>query len=122
MTTIEFCQSAGLTPRELQNWLENGLLQAELVVIPGDAGRYREFTAGQVERARVLKALHAKGAKLSQLARADLAFDAGQAFVIFDGRELRPCRDAKSAIAAVVRAKRWCSGVDLAAIRAAAAE
>jgi DNA-binding transcriptional MerR regulator len=117
MTSIEFCESTGLTPRELQNWIENGLIQAELVVIPGAAGRYREFTAGQVERARVIKALHAKGVTLSRLATADLASDAGQAFVIFDGRELRACRDAKSAIAAVVRAKRWCSAVDLVAIR-----
>jgi DNA-binding transcriptional MerR regulator len=70
MTSIEFCESTGLTPRELQNWLETGLLEAELVVIPGVIGRRREFTAGQVERARVIKALHAKGAKLSQLARA----------------------------------------------------
>jgi hypothetical protein len=45
-----------------------------------------------------------------------------QAFVIFDGRELRPCRDASAAIAAVVRAKRWASAVDLTAIRAGAAE
>jgi hypothetical protein len=120
MTTIEFCQNVGLTPRELQNWIETGLIQAELVVIPG--GRRRDFTAGQIERARVIKALHMKGVTLSQLARSDLAFDAGQAFVIFDGQELRACRDAKPAIAAVVRAKRWCSGVDLAAIRAAAAE
>jgi hypothetical protein len=117
MTSIEFCESAGLTPRELQNWLETGLIQAELVVIPGAAGRYPEFTAGQVERTRVIKALHARGAMLSQLARANLTFDAGQAFVIFDGREFRACRDAAAAIAAVVRAKRWCSAVDLAAIR-----
>jgi DNA-binding transcriptional MerR regulator len=81
MTTIEFCQNVGLTPRELQNWIENGLLEAELVVIPG--GRRWEFTAGQAERARVIKALHMKGVTLSQLARADLAFDASQAFVIF---------------------------------------
>ena len=45
---------------------------------------------------------------LSQLARLNLTFDAGQAFVIFDGREFRACRDAAAAIAAVVRAKRWC--------------
>jgi DNA-binding transcriptional MerR regulator len=122
MTSIEFCESTGLTPRELQNWLESGLLQPELVVIPGVIGRRREFTAGQAERARVIKALHGKGVTLSQLARANLTFDAGQAFVIYDGRELRPCRDAKSAIAAVVRARRWCSAVDLTAIRAGAAE
>jgi hypothetical protein len=89
-------------------------------VIPG-GGRRREFTV-QVERARVIKALHAKGATLSQLARANLTFDAGQAFVVNDGQELRACRDAKSAIAAVVRAKRWCSAIDLAAIRTSSAE
>jgi DNA-binding transcriptional MerR regulator len=97
MTSIEFCQSAGLTPRELQNWLESGLLEAELVVIPGAAGRRREFIATQVERARVIKALHMKGVTLPQLARANLTFEAGQAFVIFDGRELRACRDAAAA-------------------------
>ena len=106
MTTEQLCQSGGLTARELQSWLENGRLEAELVIIPGAAGRYREFTAGQVERARVIKALHAKVATLSQLARANLAFDAGQAFGVFDGREFRACRDAAAAIAAVVRAKR----------------
>jgi hypothetical protein len=31
--------------------------------------------------------------------------------------QLRPCRDAAAAIATVVRAKRWCSAVDLSAIR-----
>jgi hypothetical protein len=43
-----------------------------LVVIPGAIGRRRDFNAGQIERARILKALHAKGVTLSQLARADL--------------------------------------------------
>jgi DNA-binding transcriptional MerR regulator len=92
MTTTEFCECTGLTPRELQNWLENGLLEAdEMVSIPG-GGQRREFTAGQAARARVLKILHNKGVKLSQLARvADLAFD-GQAFIVYDGRELRACR------------------------------
>jgi hypothetical protein len=56
------------------------------------------------------------------MARAKLAFDGAQAFVIFDGRELRACRDAAAAIATVVRAKRPCSAVDLTAIRAATAE
>jgi hypothetical protein len=32
------------------------------------------------------------------------------------------CRDAAAAIAAVVRARRWCSAVDLTAIRTANAE
>jgi hypothetical protein len=75
-----------------------------------------------VEFARLIKALQNKGAKLSQLARADLAGLAGKAFVVFDGKEVRACQDAAAAIAAVVRAKCWCSAVDLAAIRAGAAE
>jgi hypothetical protein len=53
---------------------------------------------------------------------ADLAFDAGQAFVVYDGRELQACQDAAAAIAAVVRAKRPCSAVDLSAIRTGIAE
>jgi len=56
-----------------------------------------------------------------RLAAADLGFDAGQAYVVYDGRELRACRDATAAIAAVVRAKRPCSAVDLSAIRMAGA-
>ena len=73
----------------------------------------REFSPDQAERARLLKALQNKGAKLSQLARADLADLAGKAFVVFDGSELRACRDAAAAIATVVRAKRC----DLSAVR-----
>jgi hypothetical protein len=70
----------------------------------------------------VLKALHRKGVALGQLAAADLAFDAGQAYVVYDGRELRACRDATAAIATVVRARRWCSAVDLFSIRNGTAE
>ena len=77
----------------------------------------REFSPDQAERARLIKVLQNKGAKLSQLARADLADLAGKAFVVFDGSELRACRDAAAAIATVVRARRPCSAVDLAAIR-----
>jgi hypothetical protein len=69
----------------------------------------------------VLKALHRKGVSLGQLVAADLSFDTGQAYVVCDGRELRACQDAAAAIATVVRAKRPCSAVDLAAIRLAAA-
>jgi hypothetical protein len=54
------------------------------------------------------------------LARADLADLDGKAYVVYDGHELRVCRDAAAAIAAVVRAKRPSSAVDLAAVRAAA--
>ena len=119
MTTEQLCQSVGLTSRELQSWLESGLLEPEMVGIPA-GGRRRDFTADQLERARLIKALHTKGATLSQLARANLAFDTGQTYVVFDGRELRACRDAAGAIAAVVRAKRPCSAIDLNAIRTAA--
>jgi hypothetical protein len=77
---------------------------------------------GQLERARVLNALHRKGVSLGQLVAADLAFDAGQAYVVYDGCELRACRDATAAIAAVVRARRLCSAVDLSAIRTGIAE
>jgi hypothetical protein len=115
MNTTEFCVSARLTSRELQDWLEHGLLEADKVSNPAGGVR-REFTADQAARARVLKTLHTKGVKLSQLARANLAFD-GQAYVIYDGHELRVCRDAAAAITAVVRAKRPCSAVDLNAIR-----
>ena len=117
MTTTELCASAGLTSRELQDWLEHGLLEADKVSNPAGGVR-REFTTDQAERARVLKALHSKGAKLSRLARANLVFD-GQAYVVFDGHELRACRDAAAAIGTVVRAKRPCSAVDLSAIRTA---
>jgi hypothetical protein len=122
MTTTELCDTAGLTPRELQNWIENGLLEpAGMIGRSAGGGVRREFTGDQAGLARVLKALHIKGAKLSQLARANLAFD-GQAYVVYDGHELRACRDAAAAIATVVRAKRPCAAVDLAAIRAVAAE
>jgi len=75
MNTTEFCASAGLTSRELQNWIENGLLDAEMVGRTSGGGLLlrREFTADQAERARLIKALQSKDAKLSQLARADLA-------------------------------------------------
>jgi hypothetical protein len=116
MTTLELCESAGLTQYQVQSWLETGLLEAETIGIPG-GGRRHEFAAGQLERARVLKALHRKGVALSRLARADLAFD-GLAYVVYDGHELRACRDATAAIAAVVRARHLCSAVDLSAIRA----
>jgi hypothetical protein len=64
-----------------------------------------------------VKALLRKGVSLARLAAADLSFDAGQAYVVYDGHELLACRDAAAAIAAVVRASRWCSAVDLSAIR-----
>jgi hypothetical protein len=66
-----------------------------------------------------LKTLYAKGVSLARLSGADLAPFNGQAFVVFDGNRLRPCRDAAAAINVVCHAKRWCSAVDLAAIRQA---
>ena len=115
MTTEQLCQFTELTPHQIQDLIQTGILKAELVSKPG-GGRHREFAADQVQRALVLKALHLKGISLSRLARADLAFD-GQAYVVYDGSELRGCRDAAAAIATVVRAKRPCSAVDLTAIR-----
>jgi hypothetical protein len=43
-------------------------------------------------------------------------------FVVFDGNQVRVCRDAAAAIAAVLRAKRLCLAVDLSAIRKDPAE
>jgi hypothetical protein len=120
MTTEELCAASGLTPRQLQTWLESGLLDAAIVA--GDGGRRREFAAGQVERVRLILALHRKGVALSQLARAGLADLAGKAYVVFDGRELRACPDAAAAIGTVVKAKQPCRAVDLSAIRTGAAE
>ena len=107
MTTPELCKLVGLTRPELQRWIDAGLLQADR------DGRRREFADDDLERARLIKALHQRGLPLSRLARENLAFD-GQ-FVIFDGRELRGCRDAAEAVAAAARAKR-CALVDLSAV------
>jgi DNA-binding transcriptional MerR regulator len=116
MTTKELCQAVGVGQSALQMWLESGFLQAENIGIPGGGCR-RVFAPSQLERARLLKALLRKGVSLGRLAAADLSFDAGQAYVVYDGHELRACRDATAAIAAVARARRWCSAVDLSAIR-----
>jgi DNA-binding transcriptional MerR regulator len=100
MNTSELCASTGLTAREVQNWLDNGLLEpADFVGRASGGGLQREFTADQAERARLLKALHRKGATLAQLARANLSL-AGQAYVVYDGHDVRACRDAAAAIAA----------------------
>jgi hypothetical protein len=74
-----------------------------MVGIPGGGHRF-ELAQNQLQRARLLKALLRKGVSLARLAATDLAFDAGQAYVVYDGRELRACRDATAAIAAVNRA------------------
>jgi len=117
MTTAAFCAATGLKPRELENWLDAGLLEpADMVGRTDCCGLRREFNSGQVERARLLKQLQKRGAKLYQLARANLSFDGR--YIVYDGDELRTCRDAAAAIGVVVRAKRPCSAVDLSAIRA----
>jgi DNA-binding transcriptional MerR regulator len=64
MTTNEFCESSGLAPRELRRWLETGLLEAETIGIPGSGNRY-VFALGQLERARLVKALLRKGVSLA---------------------------------------------------------
>jgi integrase len=87
-------------------------LQTARVTSKPDLG----FYPNQAERARVIKALQNKGAKLSQLARADLADLDDKAFVVFDGDEMRTCQDAAEAIATVVKAKRPCTAVDLSGI------
>jgi hypothetical protein len=119
MTTEQFCQSADLTPHELNKWLEIGLVQSALT---RDSGRRREFTTDQLQRVRLLRAIHNKGVTLRQLARADLADLAGKAFVVFDGQEVRACRDVTAAIAAAVRARRWCCVIDLSSLRIGVAE
>ena len=112
----EFAEKAGLSQHQVRTWLESGLLEAQMINDPDGPGQ--EFDASQLERARLLKALYAKGVSFAQLSGADLAFN-GQAFVVFDGNRLRPCRDAAAAINVVCHAKRWCSAVDLSAIRQA---
>ena len=112
MTIPELCELAGLTRPELQRWIDAGLLQADR------DGRCREFADDELERARLIKALHAKGLPLSRLARENLAIH-GQ-FVIFDGGTLCAYPDAAAAIAAAARLKR-CSVLDLSVIRAGAA-
>jgi hypothetical protein len=64
----------------------------------------------------LVRALQAKGVELAQLAGRNLSFP-GERFLIFDGSKLHGCPNAEAAIAAAVRAKRWCSAVDLASIR-----
>ena len=102
MTAQEFCASSGLNPKELPTWLETGLLAPADMVGRSAGGLRRDFTADQAERARVIKALRQKGATPARLARSNLTFDSGQAFVVYDGHELRVCQDAAAAIATVV--------------------
>jgi DNA-binding transcriptional MerR regulator len=115
MTTTEFCDRTGLSPRKVTSWTMAGVL--------GDTrhGAYRrELTEEHVARANILKALLAKRIPFAELAdRTDLTFG-GARYVVYDGRHLRPCQDAAAAIAAVAKAKHRCCAVDLAAIRSAA--
>jgi hypothetical protein len=82
----------------------------------GKLGSRNRPTHGHSE----LKALYAKAVSLARLSGADLAVDEA-GYVVFDGNRLRSCRDATAAINVVCHAKRWCSTVDLAAIRRATA-
>jgi hypothetical protein len=50
--------------------------------------------------------LKRKGVALAKLAGKDLAFLENERFVVFDGQQLRTCRDAEAAIAVMVRARR----------------
>ena len=120
MTSQELCTSTGLTRGRLEHLVASGLL--ETVEPAAGAGHPREFRADQVERVLLITSLRRKGMTLAKLAGRSLAFPESERFVIFDGHQLRACRDAEAAIAAVVRAKRWCSAVDLAAIRSAVEE
>jgi hypothetical protein len=79
-------------------------------------GWRRQFGDDQIERVRLVRTLQSKGVELAQLAGKNLAFP-GEKYIIFDGTKLHGCPDAAAAIAAAVRAKRWVSAVDLAAIR-----
>jgi hypothetical protein len=91
----EFIEKANLSRHQVRTCLESGLLEAKMV--NGPNGPRQEFDAGQLERARLLKALLAKSVSLARLSGAVLAFN-GQAFVLFDGSRLRGCHDAAAAI------------------------
>jgi DNA-binding transcriptional MerR regulator len=100
--------------------IENGLI--ETVEPVAGTGHRREFAPAQVVRALVIRELKRKGMTLAQLTSRNLTFPESERFVVFDGNQLRTCRDAEAAVATVARAKRWCSVVDLATIRNAVAE
>jgi hypothetical protein len=71
------------------------MLEAAMADVPGK-GRRQEFDGSQLERARLLKALLQKGVSFARLSATDLGFD-GQAFVVYDGHQLRACQDAAAA-------------------------
>jgi hypothetical protein len=56
MTPLEFYAAAGICPATLQQWIEAGYLRAENIGLPG-GGVLQVFDVGQLERARLLKAL-----------------------------------------------------------------
>ena len=120
VTTSELCRTTGLTRGKVGILIESGLI--EPVEPAAGTGHRLQFTRDQVERALLIRELKRKGVTLARLAGKDLAFLETARFVIFDGDRLRACSDAEAAIAVVARAKRWCSVVDLATIRAVVAE
>ena len=81
MTNLELRESTGLSQAELTCWINQGLVVPDRA---GACGRNQEFRGDQLERVRVLKALHIKGVRLSRLARVRLDLD-GQ-FCCFFGR------------------------------------
>jgi hypothetical protein len=108
MTIHEFCASTNLTDKQVYTLRDAGLITPDM-------------PASQVELARLVKALSQKGVKLSAIARSATPDISRGGFVVYDGHELRTCRDAVTAITTVVKAKRPCRAVDLSAIRAGAA-
>src|SRR5262252_4755523 len=86
MTVTQFCSLTDLSASQVTALREAGVISPDLP--PDQAGR-----------ARLIQALKAKGIPLSRLAAADLAFDAGSAsYAVYDGHQLRTCRDAVPAI------------------------
>jgi hypothetical protein len=110
MTSLQLREATGLSNAELTCWLNSGLIRPERI---GAGGRNQEFDAEQLPRIYVLRGLHEKGVRLSQLAR--LPLDLSGRFVVFDdaGEGLRTCRDAEAAIRTVVAGKRWCCAVEI---------
>lgn len=100
MTICEFCECTNLSYGQVHTLLNTGLISPDM-------------PSSQVERARLVKALSEKGVKLSAIARsATVDFDRGS-FLVFDGSEVRPYPDARTAISAIVRAKRSCCAVEV---------
>jgi hypothetical protein len=85
-------------------------------------GHCYELAPGQLERARLLKALLRKGVSLARLAAADLAFDAAKPTSSMTAVSCTPAGTPQRRLATVVRAKHSCLAVDLSAIRTGAEE